>query len=349
MVTVRVLIADDNPDSRQLTKDIMLTMQFDVITAYDGPSALTSAQTNMPDLIILDINMPGMTGFDVCSVLKSNEETTHIPILMLTARDDVENRIKGLDVGADDYLTKPFNPRELMARVETRMRAKFETDDLRATQQIIRQTFERFVHPSVVNELLLNPTRVQLGGQLQEISVMFVDLEGFTSISEYTEPEMLLSILNQYHELIVSIIQQHNGTIDKFLGDGVMALYNTPLPLADHALFAVQTALLIRDGLKKFHDRFEPQYKMSINFGIHTGSAVVGNVGTPQIMDFTAVGDTVNIASRLQGLAHQNQILISEATYLLVQKWITVKPLGPITVKNRMEAVMVYEVVELVD
>ncbi len=346
---MRVLIADDNPDSRQLTKDIMRTMQFDVITAYDGPSALTSAQTNMPDLIILDINMPGMTGFDVCSILKSNEETMHIPILMLTARDDVENRVKGLDVGADDYLTKPFNPRELMARVETRMRAKLETDDLRATQQVIRQTFERFVHPSVVDELLRYPTRVQLGGQLQEISVMFVDLEGFTSISEYTDPETLLSILNQYHELIVSLIQQNNGTIDKFLGDGVMALYNTPLPLQNHAMFAVQTALLIRDGLAEFHQRFTAQHQMGINFGIHSGSAVVGNVGTPQIMDFTAVGDTVNIASRLQGLAHHNQILISEATFEQVKARVVAKPLGPITVKNRMEAIMVYEVLELMD
>ena len=140
--------------------------------------------------------------------------------------------------GADDYLTKPYNPRELMARVETRLRAKTETDDLRHKQQLLRQTFERFVHGSVVHQMLEDPRQVQLGGKLQEITVMFADLEGFTAMAEHTDPETLLSVLNRYHDLIVSLILQQNGTIDKFLGDGVMALFNTPLPQENHALYA---------------------------------------------------------------------------------------------------------------
>ncbi len=344
---MKVLVADDNPDSRQLIKDVLSIMRLEVVTAYDGTSALTTAQTDLPDLIILDINMPGMTGFDVCSVLKSGAETAHIPIMMLTALNDVENRVHGLDMGADDYLTKPFSPRELIARVETRLRAKQESDDLRQTHQTIRQTFERFVHASVVHELLKEPTRVQLGGKLQEVTVMFADLEGFTAISERTDPQTLLNILNNYHDLVVSIIQQQNGTIDKFLGDGVMALYNTPLPQPQHALFAVESAMFVRDALIKFHTQLPPEYRMGINFGIHTGMAIVGNVGTPQIMDFTAVGDTVNIASRLQGLCHNSQILISHATYEQVADRVAVRPIGPLHMKNRQEAVMTYEVLEL--
>jgi adenylate cyclase len=343
---LKVLVADDNPDTRQLIKDIVLATGHDVITAYDGPGALRTAQTQMPDLVILDVNMPGMTGFDVCAQLKSDEKTNFIPILMLTALSDVEHRVFGLDQGADDYLGKPFNPRELMARVETRLRAKSESDVLRETQQVIRKTFERFVAPSVVEQLLQNPTQVKLGGKLQEVTVMFADMEGFTAISEKTDPETLLSILNEYHALIVSMIQQSHGTVDKFIGDGVMALFNTPLPQEAHALYAVETALTVRSALKDFHQRLEPLYRMGINVGIHTGMAVVGNVGTADIMDFTAVGDTVNIASRLQGLCTNSQILISSRTYAQVQDRILARPIGHLNVKNRTEAVMTYEVLD---
>ncbi|MAS33148.1 MAG: hypothetical protein CL610_04020 [Anaerolineaceae bacterium] len=344
---MKVLIAEDNPEMRQLARDILMTLGLDIITAYDGPSALNTAQTQHPDLIVLDIDMPGMNGFDVCSILKSNDETAQIPILMLTAQGDVEHKVRGLAAGADDYLSKPYSPRELMARVETRLRAKSESDSLRQKQQILRQTFERYVHSSVVDQMLRTPGEVKLGGRLQDVSVLFADLEGFTARAEQMDPEALLSVLNSYHNLIVSLILQHNGTVDKFLGDGVMALYNTPLPQENHALYAVQTAIMIREALNEFHLTLEPEHRMAINFGIHTGMAVVGNVGTDQIMDFTAVGDAVNLASRLQGLSRHNQILISEATFQQVESIVHTNPIGEVHVKNRVEAVMVYEVLEL--
>lgn len=212
---------------------------------------------------------------------------------------------------------------------------------------MIRQTFERFVAPSVVEKLLQDPTQVKLGGQLQEVTVLFSDLEGFTSLSEHTPPEMLLGILNQYHALVVTMIQSYGGTVDKFLGDGVMALYNTPLPQPDHALRAVKTALHIRSALLDFYNQFDVEYQIKLNFGIHTGMAVVGNVGTQQIMEFTAVGDTVNLASRLQGLGEQGQILISQATYNQIKEQVTTNPIGNQFVKGRREPVMVYEVLDL--
>jgi adenylate cyclase len=267
---------------------------------------------------------------------------------MVTAQSDIEQRVHGLDVGADDYLPKPYDPRELIARVSTRLRAKLESDELREKQELIQNTFERYVHSSVVEQMLADPTQVKLGGKLQEVTVMFADLEGFTALSEYTDPEELLSVLNGYHNLVVNIILQHNGTIDKFLGDGVMALYNTPLLQEDHALYAVQTAVMIREALAAFHQDLPAEHRLEINFGIHSGQAVVGNVGTNHIMDFTAVGDTVNLASRLQGLSHHSQILISSATYKQVEPYINAKPIGEMRVKNRTEAVMTYEVLELI-
>jgi class 3 adenylate cyclase len=344
---VKVLVADDNPNSRQLVRDILESVGYDSILAVDGPGALKLVQEQRPDLIILDVNMPGMSGFEVCSILKSDPEYSNIPILMLTALADVENRVTGLGLGADDYLTKPFSPRELTARIDTRLRTKVETDNLRKTQETVRQTFERFVSPSVVEKLLHDPAQVRLGGQLQDVTVLFCDLEGFTAFSEGASPETVLTILNQYLALVVSVIQSYAGTVNKFIGDGVMALYNTPLTQTDHTLRAVRTALQIRDSLREFAEQLEPEQRMHMNVGIHTGQAVVGNIGTPQLMEFTAIGDAVNLAARLQGLATGGRILISEAAWQQVRSQALATPMGQQMVKNRREPVMVYEVVNL--
>ena len=343
-MTLIVLVVDDNPSGRQLLVDIMQSMNLDVLEAGNGPDALSSARANMPDLIILDVSMPGMSGFEVVEQLKSESRTEKIPILMLTALDNVDSRVRGLKLGADDYLSKPFNPRELMERVKTRLRYKVETDELRQMHQTIRNTFARFVSPSVVAQLLRDPTQVKLGGTLQEVTVMFADLEGFTGISEHTEPEKLLHILNEYHTMIVGVIRDHGGTVDKFMGDAVMALFNTPLLQPDHALRAVQTALLIRQVLPAFHQQFEPLFRMRINFGIHSGMAVVGNVGAPDIMNYTAVGDTVNLAARLQGMSSGGRILISSASYAELHDAVPTSCIGLRTVKGRAEAVLTYEV-----
>src|SRR5262249_21294396 len=150
----------DNSSGRQLLVDIIESMSLEVIQASNGLDALNSARTYLPDLIILDVNMPGMTGFQVVEQLKSDTSTEKIPVLMLTALDNVNSRVLGLKLGADDYLSKPFNPRELMERVKTRLRYKSEADNMRATQQMIRSTFARFVSPSVVEQLLRDPTQV---------------------------------------------------------------------------------------------------------------------------------------------------------------------------------------------
>jgi adenylate cyclase len=344
---VLVLIADDNKDGRQLLVDIVSSMGHNIVQVSNGLDALAAAHAHLPDLILLDVTMPGMSGFDVCEHLKSDEQTQQIPIILLTALSDVEHRVQGLKLGADDYLGKPFNPRELVERVRTRLRSKVETDELRAMQTTIRKTFERYVSPSVVEQLLHDPAQVQLGGKLQTVTVLFADLEGFTSIAEQTEPVKLLTVLNLYHTMMVSLIREHGGTVDKFIGDGVMALYNTPLEQTSHALHAVMTAVHIRDVMTAFHQQFEPIYRMRINFGIHTGQAVVGNVGAPDLMNYTALGDTVNLAARLQGLSSSGQILISAATRNQLKDRVITRSIGKLNVKGRTELVVTYEVVKL--
>lgn len=341
---MRILVVDDNQDNIDLITDILDTMGYDIKSAMDGPTALDIASEVHPDLIVLDVNMPGMSGFEVVEHLKHDEHTQSIPVIMLTALSDVENRVHAMTLGAEDYLTKPFSPRELIARVERRLRSKVQTDDLKAKQEQIRNTFERFVAAPIVQEMLKSPQQVKLGGKLQEITVIFADLEGFTSLSEHTDPEQLLSVLNQYHSLIVKIIQRYNGTIDKFIGDCVMALYNTPVEQETHISNAVKSALHIQDELHWFHQTVDEEYRLKINFGIHTGVAVVGNVGTTELMDYTAVGDTVNVAARLQSMADNGQILISEPVYNAVEDFVVGRRRGPLPVKGRKNAVTVYEV-----
>lgn len=339
---MRVLVAEDNRDSRELVSDILLSLGHTPILASNGRIALEKIQEDVPDLVILDVNMPEMDGFEVCAAIKRDPATAEIPILMLTAQIDVESRVKGLGLGADDYLPKPFHPRELIARIQTRLRAKEETDSLRAQREEIRKTFERFVAHEIVEKLLEDPTRVQLGGAVTTVTVLFADLEGFTTLSERIEPSHLLEVLNGYHTLIVHQIKANGGTVDKFLGDGVMALYNTPLPQPDHALRAVRTALGVHMALKAHHEQLEAQFRLGVNFGIHTGTAIVGNVGAPDLMDFTAIGDTVNLASRLQGLSSASQITVSEETYNQVADYVVAERVGPRTVRGREVPVTTY-------
>lgn len=344
---MKILVADDNFNNRRLLADILESQGYDVVMAVDGLETLEGVRVEQPHLIILDINMPNMNGFEVCEVLKSDEATAGIPIIMLTALADVDHRVQGLELGADDYLSKPFDPRELVERVRTRLRSKNEHDELRHKEELIRQTFSRFVPAQVVDALLKDTSRIKLGGQLQEVTVFFADLENFTSISERTEPEALLTVLNAYHTLIVGVIQKHAGTVDKFMGDAVMALYNTPLEQSDHAQRAVATAFEIRHQLDAFYQQFDVDFHMKINFGIHTGMAVVGNVGAPDIMDFTAVGDTVNLAARLQDLSQGGRILISESTYERVADAVDAVEIGALDVKGRASSVVTYEVVAI--
>ena len=341
---MKILVVDDNRENIELVRDILEVAGHDVIEALDGAKAIAITPEEKPDLIVLDVNMPGMNGFEVCKHLKADETTNHIPIIMLTAQSDVESRVEGLSAGADDYLAKPFSPRELIARVDRSLRSKTRTDEMMTKQAQLRQTFSRFVAAPVVEQMLKDPDSIKLGGSLQEITVVFADLQGFTTLSEHTEPEELLQLLNKYHTFMTKILLQYGGTIDKFLGDGVMALYNTPIPQDDHIARAVKTVLHMQDELYWFWQDLPEKYRTKINFGIHTGSAVVGNVGSENLMDFTAVGDTVNVAARLQGVADEGQILVSAAVYEATQGFVFGRSRGELSVKGRKTPVEAYQI-----
>ena len=347
MSEIRVLIAEDNEDSLELVRDILSSLGYQPLLAQNGRIALEMVNAHQPDLVILDVNMPEMDGFAVCEAIKSTPATAKIPVIMLTARADVDSRVIGLELGADDYLPKPFHPRELIAHIQSRLRAKAITDDLREQRETIRHTFERFVAHEIVEQLLQDPTQVTLGGSETIVTVFFADLQGFTRLAQHSNPQRLLEMLNGYHALLVAHIMEHGGTVDKFLGDGIMALYNTPLAFEDHALRAVRTALSIREALPAFHQQLDAPFRLAVNFGIATGKAIVGTVGTPNLMDFTAIGDTVNLASRLQRLSDNGEITVSETTYDLVRDHVIAHRIPGRAIRGREEPVVTYQVTRL--
>lgn len=346
-VVQKILVIEDNPDSRQLVIDVLSMSGYQLVWASDGIRGLDYARREMPDLIILDVNMPGMSGFEVCAALKADPDLASIPVLMLTALSDIDNRVQGLGLGAEDYLIKPYNPRELSARVDARLRAKSATDELRAARDQVLRTFERYVAPSVVEQLLIDPSRVALGGQLQTVTALFADLEGFTTLSERIEPVELFSVLNGYLSLVADAIIESHGTLDKFMGDGVMAIFNAPLPQPDHAFRAVSSALAAQEQAGLYQQTLPPELRLNFRIGIHSGDAIVGNVGTAQLRNFTAIGDTINTAARLEKSGKGAQVLISEATYALVRDQITARSLGMHVLKGREQPIEVYEVLGL--
>lgn len=344
---MRILVIEDNPDSRHLLGDLLGTQGYEMILTADGIEGLLRARQDRPDLIILDVNMPGMSGFEVCEQLKADAELSAIPILMLTALSDIDNRVQGLGLGAEDYLTKPFSPRELTARVEVRLRAKQAADELRAARNQLLNTFERYVAPAVVEQLLQDPRRVELGGEVHEVTALFADLVGFTTISEHVDPRELISVLNGYLSIIGDAVIENYGTLDKFLGDGLMAVFNVPLPQPDHALRAVTAALRAQQNVQEYQQTLPPELRSRFRIGIHSGDAIVGNVGTTRLRNYTAIGDTINTAARLEQSAESGQILISEATYQRIAELVSAEPLGSYLLKGREQPIQVYEVMEL--
>jgi len=217
---------------------------------------------------------------------------------------------------------------------------------LEAQERFIRETFQRYVCPAVVQRLLEDSTTLRLGGQRQEVSVLFADLRGFTSFSERCGPEELVGVLNQYLAIGADAVLAEEGTLDKFIGDAVMAVFNAPLPQPDHPLRAVRAALRIREAVKAHH-LVNPSAQLYYGIGIAVGEAVVGNVGTSQQLNYTAIGACVNMAKRLEEQAGPGQILLSPGAYERVRDWVRVRPLPPISLDGFQEAVEVYELLDL--
>ena len=214
-------------------------------------------------------------------------------------------------------------------------------------KQIIRGVFERYVDAQVVEELLKQPTQIKLGGNRQPVTVLFADLRSYSIFANKTSPEKTVDTINMYVEAAVEAILQEKGTIDKFIGDAVMAFFNAPLPQPDHVLQAVRAALLLKQAVISYPKPIIAEYQLNFGIGICVGESVVGNIGTPKLMNYTAMGDSVNKAKRLQEHAKGGQILITQETLAVIQPHVQVRPIGRLHLKGQPAEEPVYEVVGL--
>lgn len=346
----KILIADDRPDFVQLLRDLLTVEGYQVVTAENGREALETIYQCAPDLVLLDLNMPVMDGYQVCHQIKTDPATADIPVLMLTAWADPEYRVKGLELGAEDYLAKPFEHRELLARIQTRLRTKQEADRLRAVQKTIRETFERYVPLHVVEQLLADPSQVALGGAQQVVTVLFADLRGYTTLAETLRPEQLVDVLNGHLTVAAQAVLAFDGTISQYAGDLVMAIFNAPLPQPDHTLRAAQAALRLCQEMATYHASMPAELRMEFGIGIASGEAVVGNIGAKEFLHYTAIGDTVNLAQRLEEIAAGGEILLNERARQLLENTIArVEPRGITSIRGRSESAAVYALLGLAE
>jgi class 3 adenylate cyclase len=339
------LAVDDNKQNLTLLKKALTVANYEVVTAIDGPSALALIESATPDLVLLDVMMPGMSGYEVCEHIRANEATRLLPVVMLTALSEVADRIRGIEAGADDFLSKPFNREELLTRVRSLLRIKTLHDDLETKNHLLRTLFKRYVSEEVAAEIVADPGRhLKLGGEKREVTILFGDLRGFTPLAERLDPEDAVDILNVYLAHVVDAVFEFRGTLDKFRGDGIMAFFGAPVRREDDPANAVRCALAMQERLKGLMFPEFSDLRLHMGIGINTGVAIVGNIGSERRMDYTVIGDEVNVAQRFESNAGPGQILITSSTYERVKGAVQVRELGSLRVRGRNEGVVAFDV-----
>ena len=340
----RVLVVDDDWLNRDMLATYLTHMGAEVLSASDGMKALEMATADPPDLILMDMQMPRMGGMEATRYLKAHPATQFVPIVIVTALEGDEEKMKALEAGADDFLTKPYSSPLLMTRVRSLLKIKHLHDQIRRRNDLLRQVLNAYVAPEVAEAMLTDPERnLRLGGETRTLTVLFADIRGFTKFSEqHTAAEVVIT-LNRVFSDLTRLVFQHHGTFDKFLGDAIMAFYGAPVLGPDDALRAVQSALEMQQVFEQL--RAEAGGVLSalgLGIGLHTGDATVGNIGSEQVMDYTVVGDTVNVAKRLTEEARAGEVLVSESTYALVREHVASEWVESRLVKGRSEPVTVY-------
>jgi DNA-binding response OmpR family regulator len=341
-----ILIVDDNPHIRALLRQELEALGYEVKEAKDGRDALTQIKQERPDLIILDVMMPIMDGFTVCRTLKEADETRLIPVVIMTALDGMEDRIKGIEAGADDFLTKPINERELLARVQTALKLKHTVDRKISELSRMRDHFAKFVPEAVKRLVAANPEAPELAKRESDVSVLFVDISGYTRLSEQLPPEVLNALVERYFSSFLDHIQAAGGDINETAGDALMAILQDD-DVQRHAIKAVDTAraLLAATATLNQENREHP---LSIHIGINSGTALVGSTRFEGVRGtrwtFTASGSVTNLAARLAGAAEAGHILLGPETARRLGEHYRLEALGYKRFKNVTEAINIYRV-----
>jgi adenylate cyclase len=327
----RILIVDDNEANRDILTTRLATHGYELCEARDGEEALVTATTLLPDLILLDVMMPKLNGFEVCRRLKSDAALPFMPIILVTSMGDTKDIVAGLDAGADEYLTKPVDQAALVARVRSVLRIKALQDRVLAQaadlanwnrtleQQVTEQVGEierigrlkRFLPPQIAQLVVSGGHERMLESHRGDVTVLFCDLRGFTTFSEISEPEEVMLVLREYHMALGVLVNKFEGTVERFTGDGLLVIFNDPLPCPDPSMRAVQMALEMRDEVAKLSVKWSRSgHDIGFGIGIAHGYATLGTVGYEGQFQYSVTGKVANLTSRLCDEAKNGQILI---------------------------------------
>lgn len=359
---VRVLAVDDTPANLRLLEAVLMPKGYRVVTATSGSDALEVLARGGVDLVLLDVVMPEMDGYDVCRRIRAIPETEFLPVVMITASGS-EQRLAALESGADDFVSKPFDQSELLARVASLARIKRFQDTIRCQADELaawNRELEARVAAQVADLERSNRLRHFLSPQLadlvvgdesllrshrREIVVLFTDLRKFTPFAETGEPEEVMGVLAEYHRVIGSLVHAHGGTLERFTGDGIMVFFNDPVPCDDPGERAVRTALGIRDEVRELAVQWERNgYDLALGIGIAQGFATLGRIGFEGRFDYAAIGSVTNLAARLCGDAGPWQVLATNRVLAPLADICTSELFGDVQPKGFSRSVRVHNV-----
>ena len=367
-----LLVVDDNEDNRYtLTRRLKRLGYTNVATATNGREALEVLQANPIDLVLLDIMMPDMNGYEVLERLKADPQRRHIPVIMISAIEEVESVIRCIELGAEDYLSKPFNPTLLRARVGASLERKKLNDQVRAQaadlaawnqtleQRVADQLTEiervgrlkRFLSPQIADLVVSSGDSERvLESHRRAVTVVFCDLRGFTSFAETAEPEEVMAVLGAYHDVLGPLIHRYEGTLERFAGDGLNVLFNDPLPCPDPSVRAVRMAVEMRAAVANLALKWRKLgHELGFRMGIAHGYATLGRIGFEGRYDYTAIGTVVNLAARLCNEARSGHILVDGKVHMAVEALTNTEPVGELVLKGMQRPVSAFNVLAIRD
>ncbi|HEU4344861.1 MAG TPA: response regulator [Candidatus Binatia bacterium] len=364
----KILVVDDSADIVEILADFLQAKGYAICTAGTGPEALAQIQRERPDLVLLDVMMPGMTGYEVCRKIRENPATVLLPVVMLTGMDANVERINGIEAGADDFLSKPPSHPELLARVRSLIRIKQlhdtvqaqmgqlsewnKTLETRVQEQVAQlerlERLKRFFSPQLAELIVTGGAEDPLRTHRRQISVVFVDLRGFTTFAETNEPEEVMDVLWEYHAALGPLILKHEGTLERFTGDGMMVFFNDPVRVSNPEERAVRMAVAMRDRVAALQTKWANQgYTLGMGAGITAGYATIGAIGFEGRRDYAAIGTVPNLAARLCDQAGPDQILVSQRLYSAVESFVEAESVGELSFKGFQRPMQTYNILRL--